>query len=101
MKKIKVESKGSALGEAMPDITEDESTEPMDYETKEHMETLLKSHDIMNDPVKLRAVHKLAGRHHKAIRGIQDLKDHYQAKYGPKESQKSTMKSELENRKRK
>lgn len=48
-----------------------------DYESQGHLRTLIEAHGIMNDPVKMAKVHKLAGRHHKAIKGIQDIKDRY------------------------
>lgn len=79
--------KGAALEQAMPSLTADKSTkediDPMnDYETQGHMRTILDAHEIMNNPDKMAKVHKLAGRHAKAIRSLQDVKDHYQDTYG-------------------
>lgn len=55
-----------------------------DYETQNHMRTLIDAHGIMSDPIKMAKVHKLAGRHHKAITGIKDLKDRYADMTKPK-----------------
>lgn len=76
---------GASLGKAQPAITKDESTkEPDEWETKGHMNDLIRAHEIINDPVKMQAVHKMVGRHQKAIGSIQDLKNLHQQKYGPK-----------------
>lgn len=57
--------------------------DPMkDYETQGHLDTIIKAHQILMDPEKMKKVHKLAGRHQKAISSIQDLKDTIQQKYG-------------------
>lgn len=87
---------GKDLGQAMPSITKDTSTQPDEWETKEHLNTLMNAHKIMNNPVHLKAVHALAGRHQGAITAIQslgvppkstdDLKSISQAKFGPKKS---------------
>ena len=53
-----------------------------DYETQGHLKTILDAHEIMNDPVKLKAAHKLAGRHKKAITSLEQLKQIHQDKYG-------------------
>lgn len=56
-----------------------------DYETQNHMDTLVKAHGILNDPVKMKRVHALAGRHGKAIqsiRSVKDLKNIYDEKFG-------------------
>lgn len=53
-----------------------------DYETKGHLSTLMDAEMIKSDPEKMKKVHKLAGRHHKAIKSIKDLKDTYQEKFG-------------------
>jgi hypothetical protein len=84
---------GKSLGQAMPAITKDTSTEPDEYETQNHLDTLMKAHKIMNNPVHLAAVHALAGRHQGAIQSIQalpkppkstdDLKAISNAKFGP------------------
>lgn len=55
-----------------------------DYETQNHLRTLIDAHGIMNDPEKMKKIHKLAGRHHKAIKGIQDIKDRYNEMVKPK-----------------
>ncbi len=55
-----------------------------DYEAQNHLDTLIKAHGIMSDPAKMEKVHKLAGRHHKAIMSIKDIKDRYNEKFGPK-----------------
>lgn len=61
------------------------ANDPMkDYETQSHLDTIIKSHQILMDPEKMKKVHKLAGRHVKAIKSIQDVKDTLQQKYGAK-----------------
>lgn len=55
-----------------------------DYETQHHLDTLLKAHEIMHDEEKMKKVHKLAGRHKKAITSLDDVKAYTQKKYGPK-----------------
>ena len=48
--------------------------DPVDnYETQGHLRTLTEAHGIMNDPEKMAKVHKLAGRHGKAIAAIKDV----------------------------
>ena len=69
---------GAELGQAMPAP----DAGPDDYQTKDHLQTLLKAHEIMNNPAHLKAVHKLAGRHAKGIKSIQDIKDYTQDKFG-------------------
>ena len=54
-----------------------------DYETKGNLDTLMKAHAIMSHPPTMAKVHALAGRHKKAITSIQDIKDHYNTKFGP------------------
>lgn len=54
-------------------VGDDPSKPPESYETEGHLRTLIDAHGIMNDPVKMKAVHKLAGRHHKAVSGIKSL----------------------------
>ena len=46
---------------------------PSEYETQNHLRTLIDAHEIINNPDKMKAVHKLAGRHHKAVSGIRSL----------------------------
>ncbi len=41
-----------------------------DYEVQGHLDTLHRAADIMADPDKLTKVHKLAGRRHKALKGM-------------------------------
>jgi hypothetical protein len=53
-----------------------------DYETQNHLRTIMDAHGIINDKVKMLKVHKLAGRHHKAIKSIKDIKHVYDEKYG-------------------
>ena len=57
-----------------------------DYEAQGHLDTLIRAHHIMNDAVKMGKVHALAGRHHKAIKSINDIKNAYQEKFGKKPS---------------
>lgn len=82
--------KGAALEQAMPQVTADKSTEDApenDWEARGHLNTLVDAHEIVNNASKMAKVHKLAGRHMKAVRSIQDLKDHYNDKFGSKPSQ--------------
>ncbi len=53
-----------------------------DWEVEDHMRTLMRAEDIKSDPVKLAKVHKLAGRHSKQIKSIQDLKNVFDEKFG-------------------
>jgi hypothetical protein len=55
-----------------------------DHEARGHLNTILEAEMIKQDPVKMQKVHKLAGRHMKAITSLKDVKDVYQAKFGPK-----------------
>lgn len=77
---------GARLSQAMPKVSKDTATaEPMnDWETKNHLETLVNAHEIVNNPEKMAKVHKLAGRHKKVMSSLQDVKDYNQAKYGSK-----------------
>lgn len=54
---------GASLEQAMPEGE-------MDHETESHIRTLGDAADIMSDPEKLKKVHALAGRKHKAIMGL-------------------------------
>lgn len=65
-------------------VSQGPSAPENDYESQGHLRTLIEAHGIMNDPVKMAKVHKLAGRHHKAIKGIQDIKDRYNEMVKPK-----------------
>jgi hypothetical protein len=56
-----------------------------DYETRNHLRTLMEAEDIKGDPSKMKRVHALAGRHQKALKSIKsvsDLKDLYDQKFG-------------------
>lgn len=99
-KAVKID--GARLEQAMPKdpASSTEDQEPTEYETKDHLDTILKAHEIMQNPTKMKHVHKLAGRHKNAIRGIQDIKDHYNSKYGAKGSDNLdnvSSKSKMEN----
>lgn len=48
--------------------------DPVDnYQVQDHLRTLTDAHKIINDPEKMAKVHKLAGRHAKALSGIKDM----------------------------
>lgn len=81
-KKKGIEAK--AMMQALPSP----KLEDNDYETEGHLRTMMEAHKIMGDPEKMKKVHKLAGRHAKAIRSIQDIHDHYNSKYGGKNAMK-------------
>lgn len=55
-----------------------------DHEAQSHLRTILDAEMIKQDPVKMAKVHKLAGRHQKAITSLNDVKDAYQQKFGAK-----------------
>ncbi len=57
---------GASLQQAIPGP----SQKDMDYETEGHLRTLGDAADIISDPHKLKRVHKLAGRRHKALAGL-------------------------------
>lgn len=63
---------------------EAEAGDPMEdsHETKGHMQTLMDAEQIKMDPVKMEKVHRLSGRHAKAIKSISDLKATYDKKFG-------------------
>lgn len=75
MSKKKVDGLAAAATPAVPND---------DYETQNHLRTLMDAEMIKSDPVKMDKVHKLAGRHHKAIKSISDLKELRNSKFGPK-----------------
>lgn len=54
-------------------VGDDPKKAPDKWETEDHMRTLIKAHEIINNPVHLKAVHKLAGRHRKAVGAITSL----------------------------
>lgn len=75
--------------------TPSKQEDPIDnYDTQSHLRTLQEAHGIINDPDKMAKVHKLAGRHAKALAGIKqipaapaikstkDLEDYRNAKFG-------------------
>lgn len=83
----------SNLQNTLPEPSKQE--DPLDdYQVKDHLRTLQEAHGIINDPDKMAKVHKLAGRHAKALAGIKaipkapdikstkDLEDYRNAKYG-------------------
>ena len=61
---------GKNMMAAMPEM----SPEMDHHETMNHMKTLVDAHEIMQDKKKMKKVHKLSGRHHKAITSLNDLK---------------------------
>lgn len=79
---------GSSLSEGgvtPAGLKEDEEDPSESYETKDHMDTLIRAHKIINNPVHLARVHALAGRHSNAIKkinSVKDLKSLYDQKYG-------------------
>lgn len=68
-------AKGKIDSPLSQSVGADPKAAPDKWETQGHLDTLIKAHEIMNNPVHLKAVHKLAGRHHKAISGIKSLGD--------------------------
>lgn len=82
MKKIR-DRLGESLGnKAMPKAIQAPSNPQDDYETQGHLRTLMDAEAIKGDPEKMKKVHKLAGRHSKQIKSIQDLKDTLDQKFG-------------------
>ena len=75
----------------MPELKA-QSPDDDDFETEDHLKTLMRAEKIKGDTVKMEKVHALAGRHRKALDGIgpkkpknvKDLKDIYQKKYSKK-----------------
>lgn len=56
-----------------------------DHEADGWMNTLIEAEKIKGHPEKMKRVHKRSGRHFKAIKNIQDLRDLYNSKaYLPK-----------------
>ena len=53
-----------------------------DYETREHLNTIVKAHQIMSDPVKMASVHKSLGGGVKAFNSLQSLRDYKNDTYG-------------------
>lgn len=60
---------GANLAGSMP-------SQDMDYQTDNHLRTLREAGDILSDPEKMGKVHKLAGRHDKALKGMLALSPH-------------------------
>lgn len=58
--------KGASLEQAIPGPSKAEQ----DYETEDNMRTMHNAAAIAADPAKLKKVHKLAGRRHKALTGM-------------------------------
>lgn len=58
-----MKSVGASLKQAMP-------TPDQDYETESHLNKLTDAGEILSDPLKLKKIHKLAGRKHKALMGL-------------------------------
>lgn len=92
---MKMKEPGGRLGNSLPEESpaeeageskKEEESEPTAGETEGHMHTLMQAEHIKSSPIKMKAVHKLAGRHAKAITSIQDLKDVYQQKFGMKKT---------------
>jgi hypothetical protein len=89
----------ASLGQAMPspDKEDPATREPDEWETRDHMQKLMDAHEIINNPVKMKAVHALAGRHNKAIKSIQDIKDYHQNNYGPKKPSVASLVDPVDN----
>lgn len=76
---------GKNLGKSSSMEMMDGKTPEMDeHEVSEHLRNIIKAHEVMSDPEKMEKVHKLVGRHQKAITSLQDVEDYRQNKYGPK-----------------
>lgn len=89
-----------ALENTLPSAAKAE--DPVDnYQVQDHLRTLTDAHKIINDPEKMAKVHKLAGRHAKALAGIKsipmpddspdvkstdDMRSYANKKFGPKKS---------------
>ncbi len=70
---------GNTIGDAPTPAHKDEID---NYEVEGHLRTLMDAEKIKQDPEKMKRVHKLAGRHSKAISSIRDLKSTYDDKFG-------------------
>jgi hypothetical protein len=53
-----------------------------DWESEDHFRTLMRAHEIQNDPEKFKKAMKHASKEEKKIRSIQDLKKLHQEKFG-------------------
>lgn len=86
-------AKTKKVAQALENSVSAQPKQDNDWETEDHMRTLIRAHEIVNDKEKMGKVHKLAGRHKKAIRSISDLKDTYNEKYGGDNARKSSLDS--------
>lgn len=64
---------GDSLGESLGNDAKWKADQDA-QDTQQHVKTLHSAFDILQDPMKMKKVHKLAGRHHKAIKSLGDLK---------------------------
>lgn len=76
-----MKKKGNALAQSMGPVATEKD---MEWETKDHHETMMKAMEIMADPEKMKRVRKMAGKRKKAISSLKELHDTYQQKYGIK-----------------
>lgn len=53
-----------------------------DYDVKNHLDAIVKAHQVISNPKKMKKVHALVKGHKKAISSIQDLRDLSQRRYG-------------------
>lgn len=82
--------KGASLEQSVGAEPTNKKPEIQDYETEGHLRTLMEAHGIMGDHEKMKKVHALAGRQHKALAGIKkvsvtgtnDLRSLYNKKFG-------------------
>lgn len=61
---------GKKLGESLENTIPQPSKQERDYETEGNLDALHRAADIMSNPSKLKKVHKMAGRRHKAVMGM-------------------------------
>lgn len=70
-KNKKAKLPGASLQESLPSAAAPQDEDPVDnYKVRDHMDTLVKAHGIQQDPDKMALVHKLAGRHMDALKGL-------------------------------
>jgi hypothetical protein len=55
---------------------------PDEWETREHLNTIVKAHQIMSDPTKMAHVHKAIGGTVHAFNSLQDVRNYKNQKYG-------------------
>lgn len=77
-KKNKTKEKVSDKGE-VASISPDR-----DWESESHARTVMEAHEIMNDPDKMKAVHKHLKKKKKAMKSVDDLIKFRNDKYGAK-----------------